>query len=37
MKATTCVISKSMIHFTENKNAYTGKIDKLVFNRSWLY
>ena len=35
MIAIACVISKSMINFTEKKNADTGEIDQLVFNRSW--
>ena len=37
MIATTCVISKSIISFTKNKNADNGEIDWLVFNRFWLY
>ena len=37
MTAKTCVISKSGINFTENKNVDTGEINQLVLNRSWLY
>ena len=36
MIATTWVILKSIISFIKNKNADTGEIDLLVFNRFWL-
>ena len=33
MVATTWIISKLFISFTKDKNAETGEIDQLVFNR----